>query len=146
VFVCDRIFAKSRFKPKAASRIADMPKRYVREVRVFSRGGAMSEDDVSGADPHVVVLGEVVDITTVRPLWQQLSDVVQTKRSVVLQGGAVAQVDTAGMQLLSAFVQEANGKSIAVSWQDVSDTLRNVARLLNLSGHLQLPDEVPTGN
>lgn len=106
----------------------------------------MSEDDVSGADPHVVVLGEVVDITTVRPLWQQLSDVVQTKRSVVLQGGAVAQVDTAGMQLLSAFVQEANGKSIAVSWQDVSDTLRNVARLLNLSGHLQLPDEVPTGN
>ncbi len=106
----------------------------------------MSQDDVSGADPHVVVLGEVVDITTVKPLWQQLSDVVQTQRSVVLQGGAVAQVDTAGVQLLSAFVQDANGKSIAVSWQDVSDTLRNVALLLDLSSHLRLPDELQTGN
>lgn len=103
----------------------------------------MSQDDVSGGTPYVIDLGDAVDITTVKPLWQQFTGALAKKCDVALKGGAVVQVDTAGAQLISAFIQDAKAESVDVSWLDISESLQKAAHLLNLSGHMALPNTAP---
>ena len=55
--------------------------------------------------------------------------------ALVLDGGAVARVDAAGLQLLCAAVAAATGH---VVWQRPSTVLRDAAALLGLTTALQL--------
>lgn len=96
-------------------------------------------EERSGASAQRIDLGEVVDITTVKTLWQQFKAALESKQPLTLVGGAVTQMDTAGAQLISAFMQDAQAESLAVDWQDVSAAVRNTAQMLGLSERLALP-------
>lgn len=58
---------------------------------------------------------------------------------VMVDGSAVERVDTAGLQLLLAFVNDHEQKGRRVAWTDSSAELRRAAARLGLAESLRLP-------
>jgi phospholipid transport system transporter-binding protein len=58
---------------------------------------------------------------------------------VLVDGSAVERVDTAGLQLLVAFVQHQTAQGRKVSWTSASDALGRAANRLGLAACLHLP-------
>ncbi|HEY4144031.1 STAS domain-containing protein [Pinirhizobacter sp.] len=58
---------------------------------------------------------------------------------VTLDGGDVAQVDTAALQVLCAFARDAIGAGLPVGWSRVSPALREGAAMLGLNQTMNLP-------
>jgi phospholipid transport system transporter-binding protein len=58
---------------------------------------------------------------------------------VLVDGSAVERVDTAGLQLLLAFVQHQATQGRKVSWTSASDALDRAAARLGLAASLHLP-------
>jgi phospholipid transport system transporter-binding protein len=56
-----------------------------------------------------------------------------------LNGSAVARIDTAGLQLLVAFIRERRAANQPVDWQSVSAAVRDTASLIGVSAALNLP-------
>ena len=63
--------------------------------------------------------------------------------AVRLDGSAVAQVDTAALQVLGAFVRDARARDIEIDWLGASDTLHKGAVLLGLNETIQMPAPQP---
>ncbi|KJV27220.1 STAS domain-containing protein [Luteibacter yeojuensis] len=59
--------------------------------------------------------------------------------AVQLDGNAVAQVDTAALQVLAAFSRDARAASVPVAWLGASDTLRRGVTVLGLDALIELP-------
>jgi len=79
-------------------------------------------------------LPENLTIATINHLHEQFESLVDTKGcdAVVLQGDAVARADTAGIQLLAAFIQASRERKIAITWDHPSAKLCSAAELLGL--------------
>jgi anti-anti-sigma regulatory factor len=58
---------------------------------------------------------------------------------VELDGAAVAQVDTAALQVLAAFSRDARAAGLPVAWTGVSDPLRRGVSVLGLHALIELP-------
>ena len=58
---------------------------------------------------------------------------------VDLDGSAVGQIDTAGLQVLAAFSRDARAAGLAVGWTGVSDSLRRGVAVLGLNELIELP-------
>jgi anti-anti-sigma regulatory factor len=56
-----------------------------------------------------------------------------------IDASAVAQVDTAALQVLAAFSRDARAASVAVVWTGVSDSLRRGVSVLGLNALIELP-------
>ena len=56
-----------------------------------------------------------------------------------LDGSAVQRIDTAGLQVLVAFLHERRSASLPVEWQSVSAALSDAASLVGAMSVLQLP-------
>jgi len=82
--------------------------------------------------------GEVMDITTVAEFKTVLVTALASKESVLLNGSQVERADTAALQLLSAFFQDANKQKKTVEWKDPSEALCRSATLLGLTEALNL--------
>ena len=82
-----------------------------------------------------------LDISGARDLYSRLQSALAARQPVVLDATQVERVDTAGLQILCAFVRDAVASGMAVQWQQPSLALRNAARLLNVSACLTLPAE-----
>lgn len=59
--------------------------------------------------------------------------------AIELLGEGVRQADTAGLQLLLAFIREARARGRSVAWKGVSTSLRESAQRLGLVELLGLP-------
>ncbi|QWT22548.1 STAS domain-containing protein [Bacillus sp. NP157] len=59
--------------------------------------------------------------------------------AVQLDGAAVAQVDTAALQVLAAFCRDARAASLPVAWTGASDSLRRGVTVLGLNALIELP-------
>lgn len=94
----------------------------------------------AGSDPSrdSFHLGEAFTIETVRARYAELGALLGRPR-VVLDAGALEAIDTAGLQLLAAFVAEAQREGTQVAWQGVTPALRQGAQRLDLAGVLGLP-------
>jgi anti-anti-sigma regulatory factor len=79
-------------------------------------------------------------------LHAQLGKALADPAPVVLDAAAVVRLDTAGLQLLLAFVQARTEAAGAWRWENVGDALRDSASRLGLERMLQLPDAVPAAN
>jgi anti-anti-sigma regulatory factor len=62
---------------------------------------------------------------------------------VALNVHAVEKLDTAALQLLSAFRRDAAARGCQVAWQGVGPVLRDAAALLGLGEVLDLPAATP---
>lgn len=58
---------------------------------------------------------------------------------VRLDAGQVERIDTAGLQLLVAFVRDRRKRARAVTWHRCSESLTRAASMLGLSADLELP-------
>jgi anti-anti-sigma regulatory factor len=83
-------------------------------------------------------LGESLTIDHARSLHESLAPLLD-KREVVLDAGGVGRVDTAGLQVLAAFVRALEGRGAAVRWRAPTEALQQGARRLDVAGILRLP-------
>jgi ABC-type transporter Mla MlaB component len=63
-----------------------------------------------------------------------------------IDGTAVDRVDTAGLQLLAAFVRDLRAEARPVEWVGYSDALNKAAQALGLHAALCLPGTVGLGS
>ncbi|HLI17658.1 MAG TPA: STAS domain-containing protein [Rhodanobacteraceae bacterium] len=93
-----------------------------------------------------VQLGEALVIGVAAELHAQLGEALIRPEPVVLDAAAVARVDTAGLQLLQAFVQARDEGAGAWRWANVGEILHAAAGQLGLQRMLKLPDVAPTAD
>jgi phospholipid transport system transporter-binding protein len=92
----------------------------------------------SQVDLQEIECGEVVSIATMAEFHPLLMQALATKQTVVLNASHLERVDTAALQVLSAFVQDAKSQQQDVQWKEPSESLRQAAELLGLSVLLNL--------
>jgi phospholipid transport system transporter-binding protein len=94
-----------------------------------------------GQEEHVIPCEEALDISTVSELRALLLPLLEQQQPVVLSAAQVTRVDTAALQVLSAFFQDARSRDLAVRWQEPSEAVQRAARLLDLTHTLGLDAE-----
>jgi ABC-type transporter Mla MlaB component len=78
-------------------------------------------------------------IRTINALQTELAERLDESGKVQIDATAVDRVDTAGLQLLAAFVRDVRAEQRAVEWVGCSDALRKAATALGLEAALCLP-------
>ena len=91
-----------------------------------------------------VTLREVLVISGASALQDSLREAAENGGAVVLDGSGIAQVDTAALQILSAFVRDAGSLGFTVEWKAASEAMRLSAGLLGLTEALSLPEAPST--
>ena len=87
--------------------------------------------------PSAVQLGDTLTIEHVSDMHADLVRRLGAK-VVVLEAGALTRVDTAGLQLLAAFIRTAENHGTRVEWRAPQSTLHEAARRIGLDGALRL--------
>ena len=90
------------------------------------------------AGTQIIECADVIDISTTTELRTQLMISLESRQSVVLDASRVERIDTAALQVLSAFVQDAYSQKQSVLWKEPSKVLLRSAELLGLSQQLKL--------
>jgi phospholipid transport system transporter-binding protein len=93
-----------------------------------------------------VALAADLVIADATRLHVQLGEALARPEPVVLDAAAVARLDTAGLQLLLAFVQARDEALAKWHWENVGAALRDCAGQVGLEKMLQLPDAVPAND
>jgi len=75
-------------------------------------------------------------------LKSQLARRLEESQPVIVDVSALQRIDTAGLQLLAAFVRERRTAGLAVTWRGRAAALETAAGLLGLNDMLELPGEV----
>lgn len=83
-------------------------------------------------------LGAELDITVARDLHARLCKLLDAGQPADIDAASVEQADSAGLQLLSAFVRDAGARPGGVQWSRPSEALRKAAQRLGLSQMLGL--------
>ena len=90
------------------------------------------------ADEINIECGDVVDISRVSELYQQLSSALEQDGPVTLHAETVERIDTAGLQMFVCFIQEVKKRDRVVHWQAPSEALLRSANYLGLKKILHL--------
>lgn len=85
-----------------------------------------------------ITLDEELNITCVGDLKTSLAQALSDDSAVELNAGGIERVDTAALQLLTAFVQQMNTNNKEVSWLKPSDNFLKSVELLGLKAMLGL--------
>ena len=82
---------------------------------------------------EVIKCGPVLGIAEFEVLYPTLLSLLLEEQSIVFDCGDIEQVDTAALQLLHAFFQEAKIHGKSVNWDNVSDIFLQSARVLGIA-------------
>jgi anti-anti-sigma regulatory factor len=85
-----------------------------------------------------IVLDAVITIAEAAALKDQLLPHINRKGEIYVDGSRVQSVDTAGLQVLLAFVRTLRGHDAVVHWTGVSDSLQETAELLGVASLIGL--------
>jgi ABC-type transporter Mla MlaB component len=91
----------------------------------------------------VFTLSAECTIAESAPLQADLSRLLDKDAPVTLDANELQRIDTAGMQVIAAFVRERNANGRQVEWRNPPPTLLSAARLLGLGALLGLPQPTP---
>lgn len=86
-----------------------------------------------------IVLDAVLTIAEAAALKDRLLPHLNRKGEICVDASRIAAVDTAGLQVLLAFVRTVQGHGAVVQWSGVSDALLNTALLLGVAGQIGFP-------
>jgi anti-anti-sigma regulatory factor len=86
-----------------------------------------------------ITLDADLRLSQAQALRERLLKALAARSPVTLDGGDVAQVDTAALQVLCAFTRDAGGLGLPVVWGGVSPVLREGAAMLGLDKTMNLP-------
>jgi anti-anti-sigma factor len=84
----------------------------------------------------LITLGATLDARCSEDLKKKLSTLLRRKPPLAIDGRQVDRVDTAGLQVLLAFVNEARSRDIDIGWHETSDSLKTASRLTGLLDQL----------
>lgn len=104
-------------------------------------GDKWVSDKTSNSEAETVssiICDEMLDISVVTELRAHLLEALAAKYPVRLDGSAVERADTAVLQVLTAFFQDARAQDISVQWTSASDALIRSAELLGIADILVL--------
>ena len=109
-------------------------------ARKRSTGSAAkkSNSDTPVADATAIVLEGSLDISGAGGLRERLARALDTQQPVVLDAANVERVDTAALQVLTAFFKDAAAQQHDVQWKTASAALCNAAGLLGLQESLRI--------
>ncbi|MFQ5518450.1 MAG: lipid asymmetry maintenance protein MlaB [Mariprofundus sp.] len=96
----------------------------------------VEQEPVSGD----IVLEGSLGIAEAEAMHQTFASVLQANVDISIQSEALSRVDSAGTQLLYAFVKEAKQCSITLKWLSVSDVLKESAAALGLTDGMGFED------
>ncbi|MDR6934976.1 STAS domain-containing protein [Luteibacter sp. 3190] len=99
----------------------------------------MAKKSPKDAPREPVALDADLRIAAAPALRETLLAALAAGEPVRIDAGAVAQVDTAGLQVLAAFSRDARAAGVPVAWDGVSDTLRRGVAALDLTALIELP-------
>ncbi len=85
-----------------------------------------------------IVFDGSLDISCAGQLRGQLQQALTSNQPVVLDAANVERVDTAALQVLTAFFKDAGAQKLEVQWKEPAQTLVNAAQLLGLRDSLLL--------
>ncbi len=108
---------------------------------VIYSGDKWVSDKTSNSEAESVspiVCDEMMDISIVGELRALLLEALDAKQAVTLDGAAVERADTAVLQVLVAFFQDARSQNITVQWSSASEALTRSAELLGITDILDL--------
>ena len=91
--------------------------------------------------PAALTLAAECTVAAADSLKAGLAHLVAEATVVTLDVSALQRIDTAGLQLLAAFVRDRRAAARAVEWRGRAPALDAAADLLGLRGMLQLPRE-----
>jgi anti-anti-sigma regulatory factor len=98
---------------------------------------APENEPAAKASTHSIALGDTLTIEQVGALHADLTGRL-AERHVVLDAGSLTRVDTAGLQLLTAFIRTAEARGARIEWRAPQAALRECARRIGLEDALRL--------
>lgn len=135
------------FDPLAWMKSGSEPAATVHEPKVESRAPEKTACNVQPAAQEnkpaatvsmgTIALGDSLTIEQVGALYADLTGRLG-EMHLVLDAGSLTRIDTAGLQLLTAFVRAAEGRGARVEWRAPQPALRECARRIGLEGALRL--------
>jgi ABC-type transporter Mla MlaB component len=100
-----------------------------------SRKAAPKTEPVS----HTLALAAECTVSDAGSLKERLASLLEEPQAVTLDVTALQRIDTAGLQVIIAFVRERAGHGRLVQWQGTAPVLATAAHLLGLTSLLRLP-------
>lgn len=85
-----------------------------------------------------IVFEEIFDITVVLQYQEQLNQVLNKKKQIILNAENIEKVDGAALQLLLAFFLTANKLNLQISWVGTSELFCKNVGILGISEQLGL--------
>ncbi len=90
--------------------------------------------------PGVVVLSADCTVAESAALKASLLEALQHPTPVALDIASVRRIDTAGIQLVTAFVREREALGLQIEWRGTAAAFTSAARLLGIASALRLPE------
>jgi len=90
-------------------------------------------DDQEGGSNGIMVFDGLLDITMVAKYYEQLNELLNDQKMITLNMENVERVDGAGLQLILAFLKEAEKLNLEVSWSGVSEVFDSAAKTIALN-------------
>ena len=88
-----------------------------------------------------VALEGTLSIATAGEFYRRLQPLLEQSESIQMDASDVISVDTATLQLLVAFVQDARARGLGVQWARPSQSFCQTAALLDLERYLGLEQQ-----
>ncbi len=92
----------------------------------------------TGTADWVMELDPELRIGQAQALSEKLRSALNVRHRVSLDASRIEIIDTCGLQLLAAFVRDAEALGVALRWSGASEPFRKAAKLLDLEQYLKL--------
>jgi ABC-type transporter Mla MlaB component len=100
---------------------------------------ATEANRIAAANPTTLTLEAQCVVSDAATLKESLASLLDEPLAVTLDISALQRIDTAGVQLITAFIRERATRGRAVEWQGSAPVLQSAAQLLGLTSLLGLP-------
>lgn len=146
-----RTKAHARSKPRAAAakhaqgtqgsrRGTQQPRRGPQAARA-SRHPKRNRASTNITPAGVFVLSADCTVAESAALKTGLLEILREPTPITLDIASVQRIDTAGIQLIAAFVRERESLGLQVEWHGAAPAFTSAARLLGVAGALRLPEQ-----
>ena len=115
------------------------PPRAARAARKETPPQSVETNPAVEKPPATLALAGECMISEAGSLKQKLAALLDEPLPVTLDITALQRIDTAGLQVITAFVRERAGHGRLVEWQGAAPALASAAQLLGLTSLLRLP-------
>jgi anti-anti-sigma regulatory factor len=138
-----RTKAHARTKPRAPAA------KHARKTRVerheparaaVSSAHSKRSRQASTSPAGVFILSADCTVAESAALKSGLLEVLREPAPVTIDIASVQRIDTAGVQLLTAFVRERDSLGLKVEWRGAAPAFTSAARLLGVASVLRLPE------